>query len=389
VSRQISRKRILIALVAIVMSMLALAFYGPTPVAAPPAPPTKLALAAARTSETPSPAESRRMEGPTAGSSATAARSPTPAPALPSAIPAAIPPTPTSSVLPTPTPRPAGTIPRVGIQVGHWKSQELPDELARLRTSSGAFAGGYHEADVNLAIAKRVAALLESRGLAVDLLPATIPPGYDADAFVAIHADGSSSGNSRGFKLATPWRTSRASQMLLDLLTIEYASATGLPQDYAVTFNMRGYYAFNNRRREHAIARTTPAVIIEMGFLTSATDRAVIIGQPDNVAIGITNGIIRYLNERDPNDGAALLPPDFKVQRPISPDGLDVRSAPRDNAQVLSHVDADGRLFVFQERDGWYQGFVRGGSRILGWFRKDQVTETNDPPPTPPPSTDS
>ncbi len=278
---------------------------------------------------------------------------------------------------------------RVGIQVGHWKSSELPDELARLRSSSGAFAGGYHEADVNLEIAKRVVALLESRGLAVDLLPATIPPGYDADAFVAIHADGSSSGNSRGFKLATPWRTSRASQMLLDLLTTEYSNATGLPQDGAITFNMRGYYAFNNRRREHAIAKTTPAVIIEMGFLTSAADRAVIIGQPDNVAIGIANGIIRYLNERDPNDGAALLPPDFKTQRPISTNGLDVRSTPRDNAQVLRHVDSDGRLFVFQERDGWYQGFVRGGSRILGWFRKDQVTETNDPLPTPPPLTDS
>ncbi len=291
--------------------------------------------------------------------------------------------------MPTPTPRLAGTMLRVGIQVGHWKSSELPDELARLRSSSGAFAGGYHEADVNLEIAKRVVALLESRGLAVDLLPATIPPGYDADAFVAIHADGSSSGNSRGFKLATPWRTSRASQMLLDLLTTAYSNATGLPQDGAITFNMRGYYAFNNRRREHAIAKTTPAVIIEMGFLTSAADRAVIIGQPDNVAIGIANGIIRYLNERDPNDGAALLPPDFKTQRPISTDGLDVRSAPRDNAQVLRHVDSDGRLFVFQERDGWYQGFVRGGSRILGWFRKDQVTETNDPLPTPPPLTDS
>jgi hypothetical protein len=379
VSGQISRKRILIALVAIVLGMLVLAFYGPAPVAAPPAPPTKIALAAARSSDTPSPL-------PTAAPSATTAPSPAPALVLPSATPIAIAPIPTPSVVPTPTPRPAGTIPRVGIQVGHWKSNELPDELARLRTSSGAFAGGYHEADVNLAIAKRVVALLESRGLAVDLLPATIPPGYDADAFVAIHADGSSSGNSRGFKLATPWRTSRASQMLLDLLTIEYANATGLPQDGAITFNMRGYYAFNNRRGEHAIARTTPAVIIETGFLTSTADRAVIIGQPDNVAIGIANGIIRYLNERDPNDGAALLPPDFKAQRPISPDGLDVRSAPRDNAQVLVRVDSNGRLFVFQERNGWYQGFVRGGSRILGWFRKDQVIETNDPLPTPPPS---
>jgi N-acetylmuramoyl-L-alanine amidase len=178
----------------------------------------------------------------------------------------------------------------VGLQVGHWKANELPEELKRLRTSSGAFAGGYREADVNLDIAKRVAKLLESRGLIVDVLPATIPPGYDADAFVTIHADGSSSSKSRGFKLATPWRTSRAGQHLLDVMTAEYAAATGLPRDYAITSNMRGYYAFSYRRHEHAIARTTPAVIVEMGFLTNAADRAVMIGRADDVAVGIANG---------------------------------------------------------------------------------------------------
>jgi N-acetylmuramoyl-L-alanine amidase len=297
--------------------------------------------------------------------------------------------TPTSSVQLPPTPRPAGTPLRVGIQVGHWLSNELPDELARLRTSSGAFAAGYTEAEVNLDIARRVAALLERDGIAVDVLPATIPPAYDADVFVSLHADGSSNAGARGFKLATPWRTSRASQHLLDALTAEYAAATGLPQDGAITFNMRGYYAFSYRRHEHAVAKTTPAVIIEMGFLTSAADRALLIGQPDTVAVGIANGIVRYLNERDPLDGAALLPPEFKTHRPASPDGVDVYAAPRDDAPVISHAAGDRRLFVFQERDGWYQIFVRGNSRVTGWVRKDAVMETNDPTPTPMPATDS
>ena len=45
---------------------------------------------------------------------------------------------------------------------------------------------------------------------------------------------------------------------------------------------------------------------------------------------------------------------------------------------------------MFQERDGWFQVFVRGTSgRVQGWVRKDQVIPTNDPTPTPPPSTDS
>ena len=46
-------------------------------------------------------------------------------------------------------------------------------------------------------------------------------------------------------------------------------------------------------------------------------------------------------------------------------------------------------LVLFQERDGWYQVFVRGESRAIGWVRKEQVTTTNDPPPAPPPATDS
>jgi N-acetylmuramoyl-L-alanine amidase len=297
---------------------------------------------------------------------------------------------PTPSAEPTPTPRPPGAPKRIGLQVGHWKSNELPDELARLRTSSGAFAAGRTEASVNLDIAQRVARLLEQRGFVVDIIPATVPVGYDADAFVAIHADGSRSAGTRGFKLATPWRTSRAAQHLADVLDAEYAGATGLPRDGGITFNMRGYYAFNYRRHQHSIARTTPAVIVEMGFLTNAADRALMIGRPDRVATGIANGVTRYLGEHDFSDGASLVPPEYKSQRALSPDGVDVRTAPRDNAPILLHAGAERRFNPLQERDGWYQVFVRDGERRLtGWVRKDQLAPTNDPTPTPPPSTDS
>ncbi len=361
-----------IGLLAVPIAIGTALLHGPGSVSAPPAPPANAIAAVAHANDQAAPAVAKRS---TATPTATAVPPPTN--------------TPTPSVEPTPTARPADMPKRVGIQVGHWQSKDLPDELARLRTSTGAFAAGYAEAQVNLEIAKRVVKLLESRGIVVDLLPATVPPSYDADAFVAIHADGASSGGSRGFKLATPWRTSRASQHLADTLTTEYAKSTKLPQGGAVTINMRGYYAFNYRRHTHAIAKTTPAVIIETGFLTSAADRAMIVGHPDTVANGIANGIIRYLGEHDPNDGDSLLPPEFKTQRPLDPAGLDVRAAPSDKAKLLKHVDADGRLFVFQERDGWYQVFVRGQSRTVGWVRKDQVTATNDPPPTPPPATDS
>jgi N-acetylmuramoyl-L-alanine amidase len=379
-----------LALLALPLAFAAVLLRRPEP--ALPAPPALPVVAKAADPIVVAAAVAAAADPTTAADPAAVAAAPTSAPPTPpqpaeTATPAA---TPTPSVEPTPTARPAGTAPRVGLQAGHWKSNELPDELARLRTSTGARAAGYTEAEVNLAIAQRVAALLEQHGVVVDLLPATVPIGYDADAFVSIHADGSQSAGAHGFKIATPWRTSLAAQHLLDTLRAEYDSATGMPWDDAITFNMRGYYAFNFRRHSHAVARTTPAVIVEVGFLTSAGDRAMLLDQPDRIAAGLANGIMRYLNERDPNDGAALLPPDFRTQRPLSQEGVDVRSAPRDDAPVLLHADASRRFSPLLERDGWYQVFLRNGrSQTTGWVRKDQLTATNDPTPTPPPATDS
>jgi N-acetylmuramoyl-L-alanine amidase len=105
--------------------------------------------------------------------------------------------------------------------------------------------------------------------------------------------------------------------------------------------------------------------------------------------VGIANGIVRYLNERDPNDGAALLPPEYKTQRPLAAEGVDIFALPRNSANIVAHVGPESRLFVFQERDGWYQVVVRGGGRITGWVRRELLAETNDPLPTPPPATDS
>ncbi len=298
-------------------------------------------------------------------------------------------PAPTTSATPivaTPTPRPPGTPPRVGLQVGHLRSEELPEELARLRTSTGARWGNTTEAELNLAIANRIKPLLEAQGVVVDLLPATVPPGYDADAFIAIHADGSSNPAARGWKLATPWRTSTASRALMAAVAAAYGPATGLPEDRGgVTFNMKGYYAFSYRRYQHAIARTTPAIIVEMGFMTSAADRGVLFGQPDRVARGIADGVLAYLRQRDPNDGAALLPPDYPVMRAAATGAL-VRAAPHDDARILLHAEEGARIVPFDKLGEYYQAFVRAGdARVVGWVREDELIATDEQPvfPTP------
>lgn len=203
-----------------------------------------------------------------------------------------------SEPIAVPWKRPEGPL-RVGLQVGHWKNRDLPDELGRLRErGGGSRGGGKAEWEVNLAIAEAVSPLLEADGVVVDILPATVPPGYWADAFIAIHADGNSNPDVSGFKAASPRRdrTGQAAR-LANMLEAEYGAATGFRLDPNVTRNMRGYYAFNWRRYGHAIHPMTPGAIIETGFLTSPSDRRLLIGNPQLPARAIANGIIRFLEQ--------------------------------------------------------------------------------------------
>jgi hypothetical protein len=189
---------------------------------------------------------------------------------------------------------------RVGLQVGHWRSEELPDEFAVLRAERGASAGGVDEVDINLAVAGRVAELLRARGVTVDILPATIPPGYRADAFVAIHCDYNNSPGLAGYKLAR-FRASPVpdrADALLGAIAADYGAATGQRPDPHITRAMTGYYAFNAGDFRHAIAPATPGVIIELGFLTNAADRALLTTRQDVVAGGLAGGIVRFLEGR-------------------------------------------------------------------------------------------
>lgn len=187
---------------------------------------------------------------------------------------------------------------KVGIQAGHWLTQEVPDELQRLRTQTGTSGGGYTEWEVNLDIAQRTAALLSQVGIEVEVLPTTLPPCYQAHVFVSVHADGDLSGVLTGFKVARASASAipEVDDALVAALNEEYARATGLPRDDAhISRRMLNYYAFNNRRSVYAVAPGVPAAIIETGFLTNPRDRWFLTTQTDRVAVGIANGVLRFL----------------------------------------------------------------------------------------------
>ncbi len=187
---------------------------------------------------------------------------------------------------------------KVGLQAGHWLYDESPDELEDLRSNPGTSGGGKAEWQVTLDIAQRAADMLRAAGVEVDVLPTTVPVRYRAHAFVSIHADGDASGVLHGFKAAGPGfsATPRADALLVDALNEEYAAATGLPrQDSQISRRMTYYYAFNGRRYQHAVAPGVPQVILETAFLTHAGDRVLLLSNPDLIASGIANGILKFL----------------------------------------------------------------------------------------------
>ena len=185
---------------------------------------------------------------------------------------------------------------RVGLQVGHWLNDQVPAELGRLQ--GGSSGGGKAEWEVNLAVATRAAALLDASGIGVDVLPATVPPGYQANAFVALHADGDTTGDGNGFKVARPGFSSipDVDDRLVAAINQVYAAETGLPRDDDhISLRMRYYYAFNSRRYCHSVAPGVPQAIVEMAYLTNASDRQYLIGDPDRLARALADSVQAFL----------------------------------------------------------------------------------------------
>ncbi len=156
---------------------------------------------------------------------------------------------------------------------------------------SGALcADGLAEVDVNRRVSELSAEMLRAAGARVAILSEydSRLEGLEADVLVSIHAD--SCVEMSGFKVARwvdsprPERDDRLVQCLVE----RYATLTGLGFDrLRVTENMTQYHAFRK------IAPTTPAAIIEMGYLGG--DRALLAEKPRTPALGIAEGVGCFL----------------------------------------------------------------------------------------------
>jgi hypothetical protein len=187
---------------------------------------------------------------------------------------------------------------RVGIQIGHLDTTDVPAEYGtRIQQQTGASVEGITEVDVTTVIAERMATLLRAQGIAVDILPTTVPEGYLADVFIALHCDDDGTGELSGFKMAHSTRRGPYEDALMTTIKDVYAAATGLDYDAThVSRNMLGYYAFNWGRYQHATSPFTPSTIIELGFLSNDDDRSFLIDHADVAAGALVNGILAFLD---------------------------------------------------------------------------------------------
>lgn len=207
---------------------------------------------------------------------------------------------------------------RIGIEAGHTS------------TSKGAppcEAGQKGEEIITLEIAAVLKQELVDRGYEVDIFrgdePNTLPKaqisGYDADAFIALHADYCAAGRT-GFKVSryggTPGTGKNGSgddsDRFIDALWEEYYSATLLPKNEATsnfTLCMTHYWALNPVKHgligvrppgeqcklepaEYAgITANTPGAIIEMGWISGDYDFMTSSSGQERMAQGIANAI--------------------------------------------------------------------------------------------------
>ncbi|MBE7512678.1 MAG: N-acetylmuramoyl-L-alanine amidase [Anaerolineales bacterium] len=177
---------------------------------------------------------------------------------------------------------------RIGIVAGHSGPNRLgnPDPGA-------VCADGFNELTVTTGTAERLAAMLRGKGFTVDILGEfdTRRMGYEAAAYISLHADSCGDFGYGGFKSTYPGsrQTSReADERLNECVRQNYAAVTGLEfQPGNITANMLEYHHWKE------IAPTTPAIILELGFLSY--DRSLLQNQQDKVALGIMNGLICFL----------------------------------------------------------------------------------------------
>lgn len=181
----------------------------------------------------------------------------------------------------TPTPRP----PLVALLAGHSGGDD----------PGAVCPDGLREVDITTDVTMRAKAILEARGYRVDVLTEydkrlnISKRDYAPHAFLAIHAD-SCVYYASGYKVARAAYSASPQEddRLVRCVSSSYAAASRLAfHEGSITMDMTHYHGLMK------IHPQSPGAIIELGFMGS--DRDVLVNQREQLALGIANGIERFL----------------------------------------------------------------------------------------------
>lgn len=229
-------------------------------------------------------------------------------------------PTPTTTPTVTPTPLPP---PDIAILAGHWSRDDALG-VTTIHDTGALCPDGLREVTINKSVADKVITILRSRGFHVDLLEEfdprlkSVAPDYAPAVFLSIHSDSCVSGPdypyATGYKIAHAEPSSNPSEddRLVACLRRDYQVAVDpfklAFNENTITADMTAYHAF------HEIVETTPAAIVELGFM--ADDRLILTQHQEELARGLGLGLIAFLK----GDSCGLAPSSTPTaQSPAAP----------------------------------------------------------------------
>lgn len=178
---------------------------------------------------------------------------------------------------------------QIGIVSGHRGPENDPGAVC---------PDGLTETEINFAIAQLVVRDLRERSFAVDLLDEFDPrlDSYHAAVLISIHSNDCTEyeGGASGYLVARA--ASRPAggpdDILAECMATYYQPVTQLERRFSLTLDMTDYHTF---REVHPL---TAAAIIELGFMRD--DRELLVERQADLAEGIVNGILCYLNGENP-----------------------------------------------------------------------------------------
>ena len=170
--------------------------------------------------------------------------------------------------------------------------------------NAGAEGHGLREQDITYAVGVELAALLRSNPFFEVRLSRNSPTeqlgtsnatslaarvnaanSWGADYFISLHCNASTNASVSGSEVYVYSRTSPAYPLGEDIL-VGLNNATGLP-NRGMQINPSLY----------VLRRTSmPALLVEMGYITNATDARLMGSDPQSFARGIYNGMLDFFN---------------------------------------------------------------------------------------------